>query len=110
QGQPPHSRSTSVEATISGSGALWVNSYAVTISNKINELPQCRDRRGMITTLNRNRSNGVEESPHNLALQALLGPIICFGEETYLTGQQGLDNRSEEHTSELQSRFDLVCR
>src|SRR5699024_12869227 len=61
-------------------------------------------------------------------------PIICFGEETYLTGQQGLDNhriqkrqvvtrydkpagcwdvfktRSEEHTSELQSRFDLVCR
>src|SRR5699024_782576 len=29
--------------------------------------------------------------------------------ESELTGKAGL-NRSEEHTSELQSRFDLVCR
>src|SRR5207249_7312631 len=27
-----------------------------------------------------------------------------------LTALQGVDDRSEEHTSELQSRFDLVCR
>src|SRR5207249_6972288 len=27
-----------------------------------------------------------------------------------LAGPQGCDPRSEEHTSELQSRFDLVCR
>src|SRR5207249_12090330 len=26
------------------------------------------------------------------------------------TGRIGWDDRSEEHTSELQSRFDLVCR
>src|SRR5699024_12172490 len=29
---------------------------------------------------------------------------------THLAEQLQLDHRSEEHTSELQSRFDLVCR
>src|SRR5699024_12041303 len=43
--------------------------------------------------------------------------IITVGEETGLVGAKALDIknikskfRSEEHTSELQSRFDLVCR
>src|SRR5437868_8969298 len=29
---------------------------------------------------------------------------------TLQTGREAMDARSEEHTSELQSRFDLVCR
>src|SRR5699024_8312688 len=32
------------------------------------------------------------------------------GLETLRSGYRGLAERSEEHTSELQSRFDLVCR
>src|SRR5699024_4943462 len=34
-------------------------------------------------------------------------PLVGHGEEVALTALPG---RSEEHTSELQSRFDLVCR
>src|SRR5699024_12020347 len=30
--------------------------------------------------------------------------------KTYFAQVEGIPNRSEEHTSELQSRFDLVCR
>src|SRR5699024_11891906 len=45
----------------------------------------------------------------------LLGPL-ALGAQSHLValvrpeGQQHQDARSEEHTSELQSRFDLVCR
>src|SRR5437868_12975835 len=35
----------------------------------------------------------------------MIGPVRHFGK----TGRQ-VRSRSEEHTSELQSRFDLVCR
>src|SRR5699024_12071462 len=31
-------------------------------------------------------------------------------EEHLIENYQGIEERSEEHTSELQSRFDLVCR
>src|SRR5699024_11340795 len=34
---------------------------------------------------------------------------LVFGERTQLVVDPG-EERSEEHTSELQSRFDLVCR
>src|SRR5699024_11513995 len=39
-------------------------------------------------------------------------PVQTFLEEYahLMVGVLGLGNRSEEHTSELQSRFDLVCR
>src|SRR5204862_8220220 len=33
-----------------------------------------------------------------------------FAEHHRMVAQQGVDERSEEHTSELQSRRDLVCR
>src|SRR5699024_11400420 len=36
-------------------------------------------------------------------------PSSFTGERTVQTGDRDWKNRSEEHTSELQSRFDLVC-
>src|SRR5438067_10217512 len=39
-----------------------------------------------------------------------LEPRALFGRAAPLTIEIGFGNRSEEHTSELQSRFDLVCR
>src|SRR5699024_11731714 len=41
---------------------------------------------------------------------ALDAVIWCTGFRPDLGHLQGLNLRSEEHTSELQSRFDLVCR
>src|SRR5207249_6352524 len=38
----------------------------------------------------------------------LLPPLIAFA--LVVAGQCERNERSEEHTSELQSRFDLVCR
>src|SRR5437868_9220757 len=37
-------------------------------------------------------------------------PIEWFASREFLRRQSAVRNRSEEHTSELQSRFDLVCR
>src|SRR5207249_6001260 len=45
---------------------------------------------------------------------ATSAPIVKFGTQVTLTGtvsnKKAGETRSEEHTSELQSRFDLVCR
>src|SRR5699024_9480103 len=45
-------------------------------------------------------------SPHRVTGQRNSAMAQRFG----LTAAEQLTNRSEEHTSELQSRFDLVCR
>src|SRR5699024_12146198 len=37
-------------------------------------------------------------------------PSTCFNAGTVAERPRGTTTRSEEHTSELQSRFDLVCR
>src|SRR5438067_9247641 len=50
-------------------------------------------------------SNGVGVADVQVALS---GPVIA-AKMTDAFGHLGCD-RSEEHTSELQSRFDLVCR
>src|SRR5699024_12269278 len=48
--------------------------------------------------------------PHNEDfLQFLVEVFVNFGKSVKDAVHTG-DNRSEEHTSELQSRFDLVCR
>src|SRR2546422_1860223 len=39
-----------------------------------------------------------------------LGRGVGVAAQGVLAGQRGLDARSEEHTSELQSRLHLVCR
>src|SRR5438067_7028415 len=44
---------------------------------------------------------------------AAVGQDAVRGAQVVLVGQgggEGAERRSEEHTSELQSRFDLVCR
>src|SRR5438874_7584268 len=38
------------------------------------------------------------------------GSLDCLAESLWRSGSDALDSRSEEHTSELQSRRDLVCR
>src|SRR5207249_3813883 len=43
------------------------------------------------------------------SLKTMVAKIQESGANIVL-GQKGIDDRSEEHTSELQSRFDLVCR
>src|SRR5699024_12015715 len=44
-----------------------------------------------------------EADPQNMLLLGLVGALVASGVAWTV------DERSEEHTSELQSRFDLVC-
>src|SRR5699024_11982381 len=53
------------------------------------------------------RTAGAEQ-PAVLRVQAEAVAIV--GAAALAAEQLGLETRSEEHTSELQSRFDLVCR
>src|SRR5437867_8008913 len=53
--------------------------------------------------------------PASIAIGAIVGivPAVLDDEQLYRTGdalRQALRVRSEEHTSELQSPYDLVCR
>src|SRR5207249_5704809 len=69
------------------------------------------------------RSSDLGQSPHGSPTAALRGPeslrklpAACNADNrgaprrTTLAGPTRRPSRSEEHTSELQSRFDLVCR
>src|SRR2546430_6190651 len=56
------------------------------------------------TTLFRSRRAACED------LGAQEGEVMRFAEELGLVGREGVDHRSEEHTSELQSQSNLVCR
>src|SRR5437868_10537763 len=47
---------------------------------------------------------GVSTSPHRDTIGLLAQALELTGD------RRGANSRSEEHTSELQSRFDLVCR
>src|SRR5699024_12215994 len=52
-----------------------------------------------LPTIKRMKTGIARESPHEKVPQ-----------RAFLAAASGLFSRSEEHTSELQSRFDLVCR
>src|SRR5699024_11740775 len=68
------------------------------------------------TTLFRSRTDKCASCthlcPHRIALEGMDGKSGRIGNSGLPTDYRGitLENRSEEHTSELQSRFDLVCR
>src|SRR5207249_11772372 len=49
------------------------------------------------------RSPGHQEIPYDML-------VLALGVAPDTTTAPGVEERSEEHTSELQSRFDLVCR
>src|SRR5207249_11255883 len=49
-------------------------------------------------------TGGVEENAYRIAIEAVLYEHVIVGRNEKIVA------RSEEHTSELQSRFDLVCR
>src|SRR5699024_12129551 len=59
---------------------------------------------------------GGEQTHGLLGLRTRFGRVDGEGRPVFgfdvhaLVGQSHLPDRSEEHTSELQSRFDLVCR
>src|SRR5438067_3036583 len=57
------------------------------------------------TTLFRSSRSGPCCRKRDRELRTAFGPIL----RAHVSAVQ-LDERSEEHTSELQSRFDLVCR
>src|SRR5699024_11552751 len=53
--------------------------------------------------------NGGEHADNSVDIQEFM--IFPLGAENFSHAlQMGVEVRSEEHTSELQSRFDLVCR
>src|SRR5699024_12717216 len=63
------------------------------------------------TTLFRSETKAVAEGVVHLTLRALVGQIVQVALRVrHLQVDGGGQIRSEEHTSELQSRFDLVCR
>src|SRR5699024_11690458 len=57
---------------------------------------------------------GIARNDANCSTGSCVGPSSPTAIEscvnTYVTGAFIIADRSEEHTSELQSRFDLVCR
>src|SRR5690606_41607024 len=59
------------------------------------------------TTINYSVIQGSHTGTGNIDQDPLLGPLADNGG---FTKTQALDARSEEHTSELQSRENLVCR
>src|SRR5699024_11473073 len=82
---------------------------------------------GRVKANNWTDNNGAKR--HDMVLEVIeIGPSVLFGtvgeftktvgggnggnnSGSYFGGNDsGSSNRSEEHTSELQSRFDLVCR
>src|SRR5207249_9651202 len=93
-----HPRSTLFPyTTLFRSSASWKTSATVMFANSGNKptfplVPRC---------LARIFTSGFGERPSR--------PFDRFG-RSFATPIQHCQSRSEEHTSELQSRFDLVCR
>src|SRR5699024_11926378 len=67
---------------------------------------ECQGREGVVVT--KSYSLTEDEAKKVKELQAQIDAIIEAAKARYVAKPK-LD-RSEEHTSELQSRFDLVCR
>src|SRR5207249_1648712 len=73
------------------------------------------------TTIQRKRKHGVEDYAKEFPLKLFAFDLLYVDGEDWtprpyrerraeLVARIAKDTRSEEHTSELQSRFDLVCR
>src|SRR5438067_11529608 len=54
--------------------------------------------------------SGIQNPLHHAPRQTAAVGLPCFACLGLATGRVCRGARSEEHTSELQSRFDLVCR
>src|SRR5207249_11697642 len=53
----------------------------------------------------------IRGANNNLTITGTIGKNVMVFEETFTLEPNGkIGGRSEEHTSELQSRFELVCR
>src|SRR5699024_11379821 len=75
---------------------------------------------GIVSTIERVGTIRIEKKSKFLPEMLRFNEMVSIIEGTVLGGEEGLDRhlnkfiigamRSEEHTSELQSRFDLVCR
>src|SRR5205809_5993648 len=75
-----------------------------TLSRAISSNPPCRNRAGFHGKILE------DERSWNLHLRLLWAAIIQLGDEIRLRYRLAKFFRSEEHTSELQSRLHLVCR
>src|SRR5699024_9312015 len=69
--------------------------------------PACRGRR---PGASRYASPHRTRWPCSTTASAVFVSLHAFGISSTFTADGKPGNRSEEHTSELQSRFDLVCR
>src|SRR5690349_23175941 len=68
---------------------------------------------GLLVSLAANPRNGIEPLPRDLEMQLALSalpPHLRDNATVYVLNPAKGFERSEEHTSELQSRRDLVCR
>src|SRR6266511_211456 len=101
-----------VEATLEGSRSVLGRRRAVPDDDQRprRSLP-CRRRSALAGRGGRDRSRGGPR--HHLPHGAADGPgeqRAAGDREQPERGEPGVDRRSEEHTSELQSRENLVCR
>src|SRR5699024_11342089 len=80
--------------------------YQTCIRNKISKNGYMK---GHLHELNNEEKEG---NIHKILLKCSVQIILGIGIDTYFIKREEIPEmiRSEEHTSELQSRFDLVCR
>src|SRR5699024_12114164 len=81
------------------------------ISKKAGEVAKVIELQGIAgTSAARERGEGFQQAVAAHKFNVLASQPADFDRTKGLNVMQNLLTRSEEHTSELQSRFDLVCR
>src|SRR5277367_1187346 len=71
---------------------------------------QHMDERTIVQPMNRGTANGILLAALTIARRDPAARLVFLPSDHYVEDESRLAARSEEHTSELQSHHDLVCR
>src|SRR5690625_6485803 len=85
-----------------------MSSDALTVDNYLKGLPE--DRRAMVDTIRSAVLRGLPDGFEETIQYGMISYVVPLGRYPVTYNKQPLAIRSEEHTSELQSRGHLVCR